>query len=233
MKRLSIALAVLAVVLIATIAEAADSPAIARRSFDVGVDIGLPVAGFIPYGTITGDNGLDGTVSGSGTVSFPYLGLHARLYPKPSWFIQFDFLNYLRQPGQGTWSTEDDAGNKHDEDFKFVVSRFTVLDFGLGKNFSTGRVRPNAGAGLGIHYLSFTDQHADDNASGWAIGPYGQIGVDFTATKLRRIGDLFFGVNIRLDVIYNWAPITFEDSNTDVTLVYIPLSFFASGGLRF
>lgn len=205
-----------------------------KRSFDVAVDIGLPVAGFIPYGSVTGDNGLDGRISGVGDVSFPYFGLHARLYPGPTWFVQFDALNYLRQTGSGTFTTtNNDNDEETDEDFGMTISRFTVLDFGLGAMFGSGRVRPNAGAGLGIHYLSISNEDEDESASGWALGPYGQIGVDFTATKLRGIGDLFFGANLRLDLVWNWKPIVFEDSNTELAMAYLPLSFFISSGLRF
>ena len=57
--------------------------------------------------------------------------------------------------------------------------------------------------------------------------------MDITATKIRRVGDLFFGVNLRLDLIWNWQDYQFDKSNSNLSMVYLPLSFFVSGGLRF
>jgi hypothetical protein len=247
MKRFSVILMVVGVALILPFAavEAAQThppphpnqpapPLASARSFDVAVDVGLPVAGFIPYGKLSGSHGLDGTLSGIGSVSFPYFGLHARAYPSPSWYIQMDLLNYSHQTGTGTWTFKNkDTGNTSKQDMTFVVNRLNVIDFGIGKMLATGRVRPNAGFGLGVHYVSFADEHAHDSAAGWAVGPFGQLGVDITATKIRRVGDLFFGVNLRLDLIWNWQDYQFDKSNSNLSMVYLPLSFFVSGGLRF
>jgi len=240
MKRhLTISLVVLlAVFLLAPAANAAKkgSSGVGMTSFDVAVDFGLPIAGFFPYGSIDDEDGEDlGSISGMGNVSFPYLGLHGALYPDRGWYIQFDFLTYQRQSGEATLSPEDE--DLDDQDFDFVVNRFMLLDAGLGKVFGKNkRVRPKAGAGLGVHYMSFfmdVENGKDESASGWAIGPFGQVGVDVTVTKIKKMGELFVGGNLRLDLIWNWQPYEFEDSHSELSTVYLPLSAFLSTGLRF
>lgn len=223
------------VVLLAPVAHAAKkkSSGLGMNSFDIAVDFGLPIAGFIPYGSINDSDGDDwGSISGVGNVSFPYMGLHAALYPDRGWYIQFDFLTYQRQSGKGTFTPDDK--DLDDQDFDWVINRFMLLDAGLGKVFGKNKkVRPKAGAGLGIHYMSFYDDDAEESAAGWAVGPFGQIGVDVTVTKIRKVGELFIGGNLRLDLIWNWQPYEFEDSEGELSMVYLPLSAFVSTGLRF
>lgn len=202
-----------------------------RRSFDVAFDLGLPIAGFIPYGTFSSGD-LDGSFSGVGSISFPYMGLHAKLYPARDWFLRFGLLNYVRQSGEGTYKFDDE--DYEDVDFDWVINRLTVIDGAFGKVWSSNpKIRPFAGVGLGVHYVSFSDEDENDSASGWAIGPFGLAGVDFTVTKLKNLGDLFFGANLRLDLIWNWKAYEMEDSETEVIMGYLPITFFLSTGLRF
>jgi len=244
MKRLTIIaiVALLVVVLFVPVAGAAkkkkkkkpsaSSGSGLANSFDVAVDLGLPVAGFVPYGSFNVDGEDAGSFGGVGSIGFPYLGLHAALYPARDWYIQFGVLTYLRQGGEGTYRYDDE--DLDDQDFDYVINRFCLVDAGLGKIFGKNkRIRPKAGAGLGVHYVSFSDEDADDSATGWAVGPYGLVGVDFDVTKLKGMGQLFIGANLRLDLIWNWAPYEMDDNDVEVSMVYLPLSAFLSTGLRF
>jgi hypothetical protein len=204
------------------------------RMFDVGVDFGVPAYGVFQFGTLT-DNGNDDKIdlSGAGTVSFPYMGAHFTLYPSRTWYIQFG-IGYLRQNGKADLSSDDIKNfTKRDEDWNLDGFR---LDAGIGKVFGQfSRIRPKAGAGLGIWGLSweYETSQGDETYTGWTVAPYGLVGVDFDVAKMKK-WDFFAGVNLRTDLIYTIAPLEYDGKEDyELTFFYMPWSIFLSGGIRF
>lgn len=202
------------------------------RFADVAVDFGLPAFGVLQLGKITaGDTETD--FSGSGTVSFPYMGVHAALYPAKDWYIQFG-LGYLHHSGTGEFSS-DDIKTLDGDEFDWGLNAFR-LDAGIGKIFGTfSRVRPKAGAGLGIWYLSwYTEEYdKDETFSGWTVAPYGLVGVDADVVR-GRASDIFVGINLRTDLIYTLSPFEFSGKgDADAKFFYMPWSIYLNAGLRF
>ncbi len=205
------------------------------RMFDVAADFGLPAFGLIPFGTVSdADNDVEAGFSGSGAVSFPYMGLHFTLYPASDWYIQFG-IGYLHHSGEVEFKSDDIKtidGDK--EDWSMNCFR---LDAGIGKIFGKfKRVRPKAGAGLGIWRLSWGpdgDQFDDETFAGWTVGPYGLVGVDADIVR-NKMGDIFAGINLRTDILYTIGPLEYSGSgDTEATMLYWPWSIYLSGGLRF
>ncbi|MDP8225660.1 MAG: autotransporter outer membrane beta-barrel domain-containing protein [Candidatus Lernaella stagnicola] len=205
------------------------------RMFDIAADFGLPVFGLMPFGKVTdNDNDVEVDLSGQGTVSFPYMGLHFTLYPSTEWYIQLG-LGYLHHSGDMEFTSDD--VKQIDGDKEDWTMNGLRLDAGIGKIFGKfGRVRPKAGAGLGIWRLSFTpdtDEYDSKSFIGWTVGPYGLVGVDADVIRQRKF-DIFAGINLRTDILYTIGPLKWEGSgDKEVTMLYWPWSIYLSAGLRF
>lgn len=208
------------------------------RMFDSGVDLGLPAFGYLGLGTIkytANDKDQSIDFSGSGTVSFPYLGAHFSLYPAKTWYLQFG-LGMIHQSGQVTLKSDDQPdldGDKVD----WGVNAFR-LDAGIGKIFgSYAKIRPKAGAGLGILYTSYyfdKGDWKDETFAGWTVAPFGLLGVDFDVYQSKGWGDIFAGINLRGDLIYSLAPLEYSGKgDATMTCLWFPISLYLSGGLRF
>jgi hypothetical protein len=218
-----------------------------QNFWDAGVDIGLPVVGYLGLGSLTLGHGAKVDMSGTGTVSFPYLGAHFSLYPSPTWYIQFG-LGWLRQEGTLNFGTVhqgnlSDAAYQNEKDaFKSQTMDWGLnsfkIDAGIFKLFGSSQiVRPKAGIGVGIYYLSFFDRNhqPNDTWNGWTVGPFGVIGVDFDVYHNRKVGTFFVGLNARLDLVYTISDLAGNGTHkgSDASLLWTPLSLYGTIGFRF
>lgn len=207
-----------------------------ERYFEAGVDLGMPVYGFLQLGKMTiktddGDQEMD--FSGNGTFSFPYFGAHFTLWPSDTLGIQFS-LGYHRQTGTAEFSSDDNE-KVDGQEFDWSINAFH-LDAALFKTFAaSGVIRPKIGGGLAIWYLNFSDIDSDEDESytGWTVGPFGLLGVDFDVYRTRPF-DIFASVNLRTDIIYSLAPMEYSgDADAEARMLYWPFTIYASGGIRF
>jgi hypothetical protein len=79
---------------------------------------------------------------------------------------------------------------------------------------------------IDYHYLTFRNEKEDDSATGSGLGAGALFGLD---AKIQK--HFFAGAGLRLDLIYTVNPLTIK--NSEVTMGYIPIALYATGGYLF
>jgi len=226
------------VVMIALIAPSgafAKKKATSREDFQAGFDVGTYIYGVIPYGSRKDNkNDLDGSISGQGGMG-PIIGAHFNLLAANDLIIHLD-IAYSYQGGDATWKYDDEEkADEKEYDFDYGMNMFRG-SVGIGKYIArTGKVLPYYMGGLGLHYLSFKDKGNkdwDESASGGGVGLWGALGVDAKIVKSQGM-QVFIGGQFRMDMIYTVNPLEHSDSDTDISMFYVPLQVLLTGGVMF
>jgi len=203
-----------------------------RDDFQAGFDVGTYIYGVIPYGSWENTkNDLDGSISGQGGMG-PIIGAHFNLMAASSLIIHLD-IAYSYQGGDATWEFDDeDVAGQKEYDFDYGMNMFRG-SVGIGKYIArTGKVLPYYMGGLGLHYLTFSDKDWDESASGGGVGLWGALGVDAKLLKSQGM-QVFAGGQVRMDMIYTVNPLEHSDSDTDISMFYIPLQILLTAGVMF
>ena len=210
---------------------------------DLGLDIGVNVFGGIVYGKVNEEwkahensSSTDLTeysdssgITGSLDVG-PMVGIHGNLHFK-GWIVRIEF-GYGYQKGQVKADFSEINTNEINllmENIKFGV--------GFGKSLVNHKIaHPYIIGVLDYHYLMFKDFDWNKSAGGSGIGVGALLGVD---AKFKK--HYFIGGGIRADFIYALNPMKTKDKQDgnridvqrDITLGWIPVAFYITGGYVF